>query len=106
MNKKKNPKHLAYIRTLPCATCQALAPSEACHIRYQNDGGMGTKPSDFATIPQCHECHMKSHEGQLSFWGGEDGIEKAKTLALALWTLTGDWGRGVRIVLKFRRRAR
>jgi hypothetical protein len=50
----RNPRYLAYIRTLPCCVCGAFRV-EASHTG--SDGGMRQKASDFSAVPLCHRCH-------------------------------------------------
>jgi len=95
-------KHIKFINQLPCSTCQALPPSEASHIRLGADGGMGLKPSDKFIIPQCHECHMRLHRGEATFFGQLLG--EAHIFAHSLFKVSGDWGEGVRLTLEFRRK--
>lgn len=64
------PRHLAYIRTLPCIFCDAPPPSEAAHFRAGLTG-MGTKPHDFYTFPMCFRHHKEQTEsklGELGWW--------------------------------------
>lgn len=42
---------------------------EAAHVRLGTHAGLGRKPPAAATVPLCHDCHMKQHSiGELSFW--------------------------------------
>lgn len=64
------PRHLAYIRSLPCIFCGAPPPSQAAHFRA-GVTGMGTKPHDFYTFPMCHRHHdeqTKHNQGELAWW--------------------------------------
>lgn len=47
-------RHMERVKSLPCAICDAPAPSEAHHIR-QGD--------HFTTIPLCPDCHRGSENG-------------------------------------------
>ena len=49
----RDARYLAWIRTLPCEICGALA--EAAHTG--DDGGMGQKAADWTAVPLCHRCH-------------------------------------------------
>lgn len=53
LDHERNPRYLAYIRTLPCVTC-GNAPSEAHHT---GPHGIGIKASDYTAIPLCTEHH-------------------------------------------------
>ena len=48
-------KYRAWIRSLPCATCEIEPAGEAAHTG--SDGGMKQKASDFSCIPLCRNCH-------------------------------------------------
>lgn len=50
------PKYLAWLRTLPCDTCQAPPPSDPSHLDNAFKGP-GTKSPDTFAIPQCRVCH-------------------------------------------------
>lgn len=47
--------YLRWLKTLPCDTCGAGAPSDPSH--YNGYKGMGTKAPDLFAIPQCRKCH-------------------------------------------------
>lgn len=54
--------YLKYVRAHPCACCRAPGPSEAHHWGPKGrSGGMGTKCSDFRTVPLCAICHEHFH---------------------------------------------
>ena len=96
---RRNATHLKFIRSLPCCTCAARAPSEAAHIRAGNDGGLGVKPSDRFTVPMCHGCHARQHQlGELAWWSGH-GVDPTG-LAEHLWTNSGDVSAGTRAALR------
>lgn len=65
-----SPKHLAWIRRLPCAVrgsdCQG--PVHAHHVRSAANSGTGMKPADRFTIPVCARHHDEGHRtGWISF---------------------------------------
>lgn len=70
----RNDDYLGYIREQPCLRC-GDAPfedgaTEAAHVRILGSGGTGLKPSDYRTVPLCHECHAIQHlKGERTFWG-------------------------------------
>lgn len=65
----RDPKHLAYIRTLRCCLCNAPPPSEAAHLRLGGAGGTGAKPGDDLTVPLCRSCHRaETVTGPPAFW--------------------------------------
>ena len=57
----RNPKYLAWIRTLPCMVCGSI-PSTAAHIGTSN---FGIKPPDNMVVPLCSEHHylQEYHKG-------------------------------------------
>lgn len=59
---KYAPDYLAWVRTLPCAACGAIAtawrPNQAHHTGPR---GLGTKSSDFSAVPLCAGCHDDGH---------------------------------------------
>lgn len=97
----RSPKHLEFVRSLPCCVC--LNPeSVAAHIRIGTDGGMGLKPSDFYTVPLCHACHTKQHnKGERTFWGD---IQQALNLAGDLFKCNRNEADGHLLVAKFCRK--
>lgn len=57
MNNKLNARervHLARIKDMPCAVCDAPGPSDAHHIEQ----GL-----QYTCIPLCKDCHQGSHNG-------------------------------------------
>lgn len=96
---RRNARHLAFVRSLPCCICGMPAPNEAAHIRAGNDGGMGVKPSDRFTVPLCFNDHRDQHTvGELAFWSGH-GVDPMG-LAAHLWTHSGDQAAGERAVMR------
>jgi len=69
--KRKNPKYLEFIRSLPCIICRNPA-TEPHHIRSRlfvpeaMRGGTGLKPSDYTCVPLCHKHHHDVHAGTLT----------------------------------------
>ena len=76
---RRNPKHLAWLRTLPCIVpdCQTGTPVQSHHIRSAGNSGVGLKPPDTSTIPVCAYHHSESHRiGQRTF-AAKYGIDLA-----------------------------
>lgn len=49
-------------RTMPCAACNAAAPSDPAHIRSRGAGGKGwTSDGRSNIIPLCRMCHTIQH---------------------------------------------
>jgi len=54
MKPVRNPRYLAWIRTLPCAVCGASRGIEASHTGHH---GLGQKSPDTSAIPLCARHH-------------------------------------------------
>jgi 5-methylcytosine-specific restriction endonuclease McrA len=59
-------EHLLRVKELPCCICGRHGPSDAHHVIH--DRFATIKPSDFAVIPLCKDCHQD----------GPDAIHKGK----------------------------
>ena len=107
----KNPDHLAWLRTLPCAVAAdglCNKAMEAAHIRYTDrkagklDVGMGERPSDHWAIPLCSYHHRLSDNAQHSqnewTWWTAHNIDPVK-LAMALYLASGNDELGAVIIL-------
>lgn len=101
---KKDRKHLAFIRKLPCIISGTDQQIEAAHIRYQTDGGTSLKPSDFWTVPLNTMVHKKQHNiGEKSFWEGNGyTLEEVKQLARDLYAVSGDEQKARDLIREFR----
>ena len=55
---KAESAHLARVKQMPCAVCNAAGPSDAHHTKQQNH---------FTTVPLCKDCH----QGSLNGWHGQ-----------------------------------
>ena len=100
---RRRAQHLAFVRQLPCVACGKAAPSEAAHVRLGTDGGAGIKPSDRYAVSLCSSCHELQHRfGELRFWS----VLRIDPLsvALRLWTVSGDVEAGERTVFRARQR--
>jgi hypothetical protein len=64
----RSAKYLAFIRAMPCETCQSRYAIQVHH--ESTDGGtMGGKTSDENTLALCIRCHLDRHNmGRKSFW--------------------------------------
>ena len=56
---QRNPKYLAFIRSLPCTVCKVTRGVQAAHT---GPHGMGQKSSDLSAIPLCHEHHTNGRD--------------------------------------------
>lgn len=101
----RDKAHLYFVRSLPCLTCSAPPRSEAAHIRYGSNSGMGIKPDDNRVVSLCRECHHKQHtgRGELTFWYKFGGWEKAVVLAKRLYEITGDKEKALLEMAKWKR---
>lgn len=87
----RNPKHLNFIRSLPCVVCWLPPRSQAAHVSKGNWKATGMKVGDDNTLPMCFKCHHESHQkGELKFWYLFGGYERAGVLARVLYAITGD----------------
>ena len=98
---RRHGQHLAFVKLLSCVACGKAAPSEAAHVRWGTDGGVGIKPSDRYSVSLCTSCHELQHRfGELKFWS----VLRIDPLsvALRLWTVSGDLEAGERTVFRAR----
>ena len=98
---RRRGQHLAFVKLLSCVACGKAAPSEAAHVRLGTDGGVGIKPSDRYSVSLCTSCHELQHRfGELRFWS----VLRIDPLsvALRLWTVSGDLEAGERTVFRAR----
>ena len=62
----RDPKYLAWVRTLPCPYCRGLFQDTKTvphHVRRQRWGaGTGQKPHDLVTVPRCNVHHDPKYE--------------------------------------------
>jgi hypothetical protein len=63
--------YLDWLKTLPCDTCGAPAPSDPSHLNSYK--GMGTKAPDLFSIPQCRGCHEEYERDPGWEWHAGDG---------------------------------
>ena len=108
--RERNEKHCAFIRTLPCCLCGDNTSTECAHIRMADRSiakgvtGMGTKSDDRFVLPLCNAHHSDQHHaGDEHGWWLSKLIDPVK-IALALWSVSGDYERGEQIVSASRER--
>lgn len=90
----RDPRYLAWLRTLSCTFCGALPPNEASH--HGNTGGVGLKASDHDALPACRRCHQRWHNQGSPRWDWdhlttENKRERLRKLAhrtRSVWTAT------------------
>jgi len=59
MKSERDPRYLAWIRTLPCVVCGSTRGIEASHT---GPHGLGQKSSDFSAIPLCYRHHRTGRD--------------------------------------------
>ncbi len=102
---RSNPRHRAFINSLPCVACGRAAPSECAHVRMGTDGGTGYKPADRFCLPLCEGCHRTGPAaqhtiGEPAFWA-ERGVDPVD-IAARLYAVTGDTDQGLRTISRAR----
>lgn len=109
------PKHLAWLRTLPCVVSGGRNQIEAAHIRFgepqygKRSTGMGEKSDDRWTVPLCAQVHRlgprSQHSmGERKFWE-QTGLDIC-AIAMALWFWTENDEVGEEILREARARRR
>ena len=65
----ESKRYTRWVSTLPCANCSVDDDTVVAHHlkgRYARlSGGGGYKASDWLTMPLCHTCHDKVHNGDI-----------------------------------------
>jgi len=65
----RNPKYLAFVRSLPCCATGSTWEVQAAHVRIGSGAGIGMKPSDFRAVPLIASAHHDQHQhGERTFW--------------------------------------
>ena len=65
----RSPKHLKYIRTLPCSVCKIVYDIHAHHLTHAEPSGTSRKTNDNWVVPLCGDHHYILHyQGERSFW--------------------------------------
>lgn len=72
---RRCPRHLAWIRTLPCAIPGCRSKAQAAHVRMGTGGGMGMKPPDRWSIPLCCVHHYEQHRTGHKAFDAKYGID-------------------------------
>ena len=101
--RRRDEKHLAWLRTLPCCICHDPTATEAAHVRMSDARiakmatGIAIKPDDRFTVPLCSSHHREQHAGsERKFWQRFD--RDPILLALALYSASGDLEEANRIM--------
>lgn len=82
---ERDGEYLSFVRSLPCSVCSRPSPSHAHHHPLPGHSSVGSKTSDYRTMPLCGSCHSAVHQrGRLTFWGNlevpEELIERLNKL--------------------------
>lgn len=97
----RSPKHLAFIRTLPCIIRGSVGDVEAAHIRSGSDGGMGMKPSDSYVVPlHFYEHKIQHDQGEKAFFG--ERLPHVISLSQSLYENTGNRQKCIELINLFR----
>ena len=77
-------EHLRFVARQPCLIC-GRKPSQAHHVRYAQQRGLGLKVSDEFAVPLCATHHSENHRtGDERRWWEEKKIDPL-TVAQDLW---------------------
>src|ERR1700678_1726046 len=101
--RQKNKSHCDFIRSLPCLICQDNTATECAHIRMADPRiakpitGIGIRPDDRFTTPLCHRHHHQQHLLNEKEWWDDCGIDPV-LIALALYSVSGDYNAGIEII--------
>ncbi len=110
--RQKDPKHLDFIRALPCPISLKTRGIEAAHVRFASNEhdklqtGMQTRPDDKWTIPLCPHWHRTGAESQHAgserqFWRRHN--INVLQVCIDLYAVTGDIDAGREIIFKANR---
>src|SRR6516225_1409413 len=73
--RERDRDHLRFVATQPCLVC-GRTPSDAHHLKFAEQGGIGRKVSDRFTIPICRLHHRELHRrGNERSWWQSQGID-------------------------------
>ncbi len=92
---RRNARHLAWIRTLPCAVpgCRTVQPIHAHHVRSGATAGVALKPNDADVIGLCAAHHVEGHDRGWETFESRYGLDLgglAKALAALSPWIEGD----------------
>ena len=92
----RNRKYLQWVKLKPCMFCGMLPGGSAHHVRWGDDCGLNTKPSDSRVVPVCHICHGAIHSMSGSRY--RDMIKRVgrEEMLEVMWRQADDWIRGER----------
>ncbi len=66
----ESPAYLKYVRQHPCLIPKCWKVTQAHHLVFDGQGRIGSKVSDFQTVPLCAQHHRQFHQlGREKFAG-------------------------------------
>lgn len=71
---ERDPKYLEFVRSLPCCV-SGVYEVEAHHIVGHGESVMGSKCSDYYTIPLSRELHAELHQHGYRTWEDQHGSQ-------------------------------
>lgn len=71
---ERDAKYLAFVRTLPCCVTGSY-PVEAHHLVGHGESVMGSKCSDYYTIPLAPWLHAELHQHGFRTWEDQHGSQ-------------------------------
>ena len=85
--RERDRDHLRFVATQPCLVC-GRTPSDAHHLKFAEQGGIGRKVSDRFTVPICRLHHRELHRrGNERAWWQSQRIDPL-VIAAELWGQT------------------
>lgn len=101
-NRIRDKKYRKWIASLPCCISGVVGMTQAAHIRH-GCLSAGMKPCDSLCVPLSYIMHDRQHKtSELSFWSGENGIERAKQLAKRLYEIRFNTEQALIEIARFR----
>ena len=65
----RSPKHLNFVRSLPCSVCKTDYEVHEHHLTHAEPSSMSKKTNDNWVVPLCGYHHYELHyKGERSFW--------------------------------------
>lgn len=100
----RSERHRRFVASLPCCVSGMVGMTQAAHIRYQTNAGLGLKSSDSYCLPlSVYEHNLQHNMGsEPKYWARHGGIDKAKSLANNLFLHTGNEQKALELIMEFR----
>jgi hypothetical protein len=98
----RDKKHCVFVKTLPCAGCPEIPPSDYSHVGDKTKG-MATKVGDNKTIPLCRKCHNELHQnGEERYYNKIGGRDMVDELGRGIFEHTGNKLECLKLIVRFR----